>query len=51
MVAPLNGSTVIEVITVIGGSGLFDRLISDNHTRTGLEILTLDPIMATLPDT
>ena len=48
LVTPLNGSTVIEALTAVGGPGLFDRLITDDYTRTGLEVLTLDRKMATL---
>ena len=48
LVAPLNGSTVIEALTATGGPGLFDRLITDDYTRAGLEVLTLDRKMATL---
>ena len=29
--------------------GLFDRLIADDYARTGLETLTLDRRMASLP--
>ena len=47
LVAPL-GSTVIEALTAVGGPGLFDRLITDDYTRAGLEVLTLDRKMATL---
>ena len=48
LVAPLNGSTVIEALTATGVPGLFDRLITDDYTRAGLEVLTLDRKMATL---
>ena len=48
LVAPLNGSTVIEALTAVGGPGLFDRLITDDYTRASLEVLTLDRKMATL---
>ena len=41
LVAPL-GSTVIEALTAVGVPGLFDRLITDDYTRAGLEVLTLD---------
>ena len=30
--------------------GLFDRLIADDYSRVGLETLTLDRRMATLPN-
>ena len=50
LVAPLNGDAVLEVLNATGGPGLFDRLISDDYLRAGLEVLTLDRKMATLPD-
>ena len=51
LVAPLNGSTVIEALMATGGPGLFDRLIADGYRRAGLEVLTLDRKMASLTDT
>ena len=33
-----------------GGPGLFDRLIADDYSRAGLEVLTLDRKMAKLDD-
>ena len=51
LVAPLNGSAVIEALMAIGGPGLFDRLIADDYRRAGLEVLTLDRKMASLTDT
>ncbi len=50
LVAPLNGRSVIEVLNVSGGPGLFDRLIADDYSRAGLEVLTLDRKMAALSD-
>ncbi len=50
LVAPLNGSDVIAALEVSDGPGLFDRLIAEDYTRAGLEILTLDRKMAALPD-
>ena len=50
LVAPLNGDAVLEALNATGGPGLFDRLISDDYLRAGLEVLTLDRQMATLPD-
>ena len=50
LIAPLNGSAVLEALTATGGPGLFDRLISDDYTRAGLEVLTLDRKMAALPN-
>ncbi len=49
-VAPLNGRSVIEALNASGGPGLFDRLIADDYSRAGLEVLTLDRKMATLSD-
>ena len=50
LVAPLNGSDVIAALEVSDGPGLFDRLIAEDYTRAGLEVLTLDRKMAALPD-
>ena len=50
LVSPLNGPTAITALEATGGPGLFDRLIADDYARTGLEILTLDRKMASLPD-
>ena len=50
LVSPLNGPTAIAALEATGGPGLFDRLIADDYARTGLEILTLDRKMASLPD-
>ena len=49
LVAPLNGQSVILALRSSGGPGLFDRLIADGYSRAGLETLTLDRQMATLP--
>ena len=49
LVAPLNGQSVIRALQSSGGPGLFDRLIADGYSRAGLETLTLDRQMATLP--
>ena len=49
MVAPPNGRAVLTALAARGGSGLFDRLIAEEYSRAGLEILTLDRKMATLP--
>ena len=49
LVAPLNGRPVIEALSVSGGPGLFDRLIADEYSRAGLEVLTLGRTMASLP--
>ncbi len=50
LVAPLNGSSVFTALEASDGPGLFDRLIADECSRAGLEILTLDRKMAALPD-
>jgi predicted nucleic acid-binding protein len=49
LVAPLNGAAVIEALSAPGVPGLFDRLIADDYSRAGLETLTLDRSMASLP--
>ena len=49
LVAPLNGRTVIEALRGQTGPGLFDRLIIDDYSHAGLEVLTLDRKMANLP--
>ena len=48
LVAPLNGPAVFEVLAASSGPGLFDRLISNDYSRSGLETLTLDRQMASL---
>ena len=48
--APLNGQAVIEALSASGSPGLFDRLIADDYSRAGLETLTLDRRMASLPN-
>ena len=50
LVAPLNGHSVIVALETSGGAGLFDRLIADEYPRAGLQVLTLDRQMASLPD-
>ena len=49
LVAPLNGQSVILSLRIPGGPGLFDRLIADDYSRAGMETLTLDRRMASLP--
>ena len=49
LVAPLNGLVVIRALQTRDSPGLFDRLIADDYSRAGLETLTLDRRMATLP--
>jgi len=48
LVSPLNGRAVFEALEAGGGPGLFDRLIADDYSRAGLEVLTLDRRMADL---
>jgi len=49
LVAPLNGSAVLEALATSGGAGLFDRLIVNDYARSGLATLTLDRKMSSLP--
>lgn len=51
LVAPLNGSAVIEALLAPSDPGLFDRLIANDYSRAGLKTLTLDRRMASLPNT
>ncbi len=49
LVAPMNGRAVVVALEASSGPGLFDRLIADDYTRRGLEVLTLDRRMTSLP--
>ena len=49
LVSPLNGRAVIDALEAAAGPGLFDRLIADEYSRSGVEVLTLDRKMASLP--
>ncbi len=49
LVAPLNGRAVLDALAASGGPGLFDRLIANDYARAGLDTLTLDRRMASLP--
>ena len=49
LVAPLNGQSVVLALQASGGPGVFDRLIADGYSHAGLETLTLDRQMASLP--
>ena len=49
LVTPLGGRAVLDILEASGGPGLFDRLITDDYARAGLETLTLDRRMASLP--
>ena len=48
LVAPLNGIAVIQALQSEGGPGVFDRLIADDYSRSGLQTLTRDRSMACL---
>ena len=50
LVSPLNGLVVFSALETSESPGLFDRLIVDEYSRAGLEILTLDRKMASLSD-
>ena len=50
LVGPTNGRAVIVALGASDGPGLFDRLIADDYSRTGPEVLTLDRRMARLDD-
>ena len=50
LVSPLNGHAVIAALQASGGADLFDRLIADDYSRAGMQVLTLDEKMAVLPD-
>ena len=49
LVAPSNGHEVILMLEERQGAGLFDRLIADGYAREGMETLTLDRRMSSLP--
>ena len=49
LVSPLKGQPIIEALQTQDKPGLFDRLIADDYAGFGLETLTLDRSMATLP--
>ena len=49
LVSPLNGRAVFEALEAASGHGLFDRLIAEEYARAGVEVLTLDRRMASLP--
>jgi predicted nucleic acid-binding protein len=50
LVAPLNGTAVLDAIRHTEGCGLLDRLIVDDYARNGVETLTHDRKMGALPD-
>ena len=49
LISPLNGQRILNVLQEAGGSGLIDRLIAEDYSRTVSETLTLDRRMAALP--
>ncbi|MCY4530018.1 MAG: hypothetical protein OXD46_13430 [Chloroflexi bacterium] len=49
LVSPMNGRVVFEILDAVEGPGLFDRLIADEYSPAGVEVLTLDRKMASLP--
>ena len=50
LVAPLNGYAVLDALAARSGPGLFDRLIAIDYAGVGLETLTLDRRMSSLPE-
>ena len=40
----------MEALADSDGPGLFDRLIADGYSRAGMEVLTLDQKMVSLPN-
>lgn len=49
IVAPLNGRPVLDALADDSGPGFFDRLIASGYADAGLEVLTQDRKMASLP--
>ena len=49
LIAPLNGRQVLTSIEASTPPGLMDRLIVHDYASGGLEVLTLDRRMASLP--
>lgn len=50
LVAPVNGSTVLNALRSTSGCGLLDRLIVDDYHHHTLVTLTHDQKMAALPN-
>ena len=48
LISPLNGLSVFAILEASDSPGLFDRLIADGYSQTGMEVLTLDRKMASL---
>ncbi len=51
LVSPLTAGSVFTALEASAGAGLLDRLITDDYARAGLEVLTLDRKMGSLPRT
>lgn len=49
LVSPMNGSEVLDAIRQSEGCGLLDRLIVEDYARHGMETLTHDRKMGSLP--
>ena len=49
LVAPLNGRAVLDALAASSGPGLYDRLIANDYARAGMDTLTLDRSMDSLP--
>lgn len=50
LVEPLNGTGVFNALEATAGCSLLDRLIADDYQRADLTTLTLDRMMAALPE-
>lgn len=51
LVSPLSGQDSLDALTADGGAGLLDRLITIDYAQAGLDTVTLDRKMASLPET
>ena len=49
IVAPLSGRPVLEALAMDRGPGLFDHLIASGYADAGMDVLTQDRKMASLP--
>ena len=50
LVSPLNRQSVLSALEASNRPGLFDRLIADDYSHSGLKALTLDRRMSRLPN-
>ena len=50
LVEPLNGRPVLKALAATSAPGLFDRLITIDYAEAGIDTLTLDRKMASLPN-